>query len=77
MTVLIFVKWDKFNYNTYFITTEGKSPCQMPHVILSEKYEFTRIYIQFKKKINKIENNTIIKYDDSFINSEIDFNIIT
>jgi len=49
----------------------------MPHVVLSEKYEFTRIYIQFKKKINKIENNTIIKYDDSFINSEIDFNIIT
>jgi hypothetical protein len=44
----------------------------MPHVVLSEKYEFTRIYIQFKKKINKIENNTIIKYDDSFINSEID-----
>jgi hypothetical protein len=47
----------------------------MPYVVLSEKYEFTRIYIQFKKKINKIENNTIIKYDDSFINSEIDFNI--
>ena len=49
----------------------------MPYVVLSEKYEFTRIYIQFKKKINKIENNTIIKYDGSFINSEIDFNITT
>jgi hypothetical protein len=59
------------------MTTEGESPCQMPHVVLSGKYEFTRIYIQFKKKINKIENNTIIKYDDSFINSEIDFNITT
>jgi hypothetical protein len=49
----------------------------MPHVVLSGKYDFIRICIQFKKKINKIENNTIIKYDDSFINSEIDFNIIT
>jgi len=47
----------KFNYNTYFITTEEKSPCEMPHVVLPEKYEFTRIYIQFKKKINKIEKN--------------------
>jgi hypothetical protein len=42
----------------------------MPHVVLSGKYDFTRICIQFKKKINKIENNTIIKYDDSFINSD-------
>ena len=42
----------------------------MPHVILSGKYDFTRIYIQFKKKIHKIENSTIIKYDDSFINND-------
>ena len=42
----------------------------MPHVVLSGKYDFTRICRQFKKKINKIENNTIIKYDDSFINSD-------
>jgi hypothetical protein len=43
---------------------------KMPHVVLSGKYDITRICIQFKKKINKIENNTIIKYDDSFINSD-------
>ena len=42
----------------------------MPHVVLSGKYDFTRIYIQFKKKINKIEDSTIIKYDDSFINND-------
>lgn len=42
----------------------------MPHVVLSGKYDFTRIYIQFKKKINKIEGSTIIKYDDSFINDD-------
>ena len=42
----------------------------MPHVVLSGKYDFTRIHIQFKKKIHKMENSTIIKYDDSFINSD-------
>lgn len=42
----------------------------MPHVVLLGKSDFTRIHIQFKKKIHKIENSTIIKYDDSFINSD-------
>src|SRR5215204_6634099 len=42
----------------------------MPHVVLSGKYDFTRIYIEFKKKINKIKSSTIIKYDDSFINND-------
>jgi len=42
----------------------------MPHVVLSGKYDFTSIYIEFKKKINKIEGSTIIKYDDSFLNND-------
>jgi len=39
----------------------------MPHVVLSGKYDFTRIYIEFKKKINKIKSSTIIKYEIHFL----------
>jgi hypothetical protein len=42
----------------------------MPHVVLSGKYDFTRFYMHFKKKIHKIESSTIIKYDDLFINND-------
>jgi hypothetical protein len=42
----------------------------MPHVVIAGKYNFIDIYTTFEKKMNKIESNTIIKYEDSFINKD-------
>ena len=42
----------------------------MPHVVLTGKYDFQRIYTQFQKKIHKIDSTIIIKYEESFINND-------
>lgn len=42
----------------------------MPHVVLTGKNDFQRIYMDFQKKVHKIESKTIIKYEDSFINKD-------
>ncbi|WP_458746457.1 hypothetical protein [Candidatus Nitrosocosmicus sp. T] len=42
----------------------------MSHIVISGPLKFENIYLEFEKVIHKIDNKTIIKYTDCFLNKD-------
>ncbi len=42
----------------------------MPHIVIAGPLKFENIYEEFQKEIHKIDDKTIIKYTDCFLNKD-------